>query len=188
MSRANHYINLLNMNSSVLHSLLLLILLFASAQTLAADDYLLGAGDKIHISVYNEPDLTLSLKIDRAGFISYPFIDDFQVIGLSTKQVETHIEKGLLGDYLVNPQVSVSIAAYRPFFIHGEVVKPGGYPYQDDLRLDKAIALAGGLASRASKTDWIITRVVDGKTITLKVNIATQVQPDDIIKIEQSFF
>jgi len=171
-----------------MYQFMLLLLLLTSTMALAADDYLLGAGDKINISVYNEPDLTLLLKIDRAGFISYPFLDDFQVIGLSTKQVEAHIEKGLLGDYLVNPQVSVSISAYRPFFIHGEVVKPGGYPYQDDLRLDKAIALAGGLASRASKTDWIITRVVDGKTITLKVNIATQVQPDDIIKIEQSFF
>ena len=84
--------------------------------------------------------------------------------------------------------MSVSISAYRPFFIHGQVMRPGGYPYQDGLRLDKAIALAGGLSNRASASDWKVTRIVDGKTMTIKVDIATQVKPDDIIKIEQSFF
>ena len=153
-----------------------------------SDEYKLGAGDLIVISVYGEPDLKTEVKIDKSGVVSFPFIDDVQVIGLSTEQVEKQIREGLLGDYLVNPQVSVSIAMYRPFFIHGEVVKPGGYPYQDDLRLDKAIALAGGLAARASKEDWKITRLVDGKTVTIKADVSTLVKPDDIIKIEQSFF
>ena len=153
-----------------------------------AQDYKLGAGDKIVITVYDEPDLKMEIKVDKSGLISFPFINDIQVIGLSTEQVEEKIRTGLLGDYLINPQVAVSVAIYRPFFIHGEVVKPGGYPYQDDLRLDKAIALAGGLAGRASKTDWKITRLVDGKTITIKVDVSTLVLPDDIIKIEQSFF
>jgi len=167
---------------------LLFLLLYSICSIASEGDYLLGAGDKIEIVVYGENDLTTKVKIARSGLISFPFLEDIQVIGLSLKEVEHRIYDGLLGDYLINPQVSVSILAYRPFFIHGQVMRPGGFPYQEDLRLDKAIALAGGLTNRASKVDWIITRTVKGKTVTIKASIATLIQPDDIIKIEQSFF
>ncbi|WP_206483149.1 polysaccharide biosynthesis/export family protein [Thalassotalea sp. G2M2-11] len=161
------------------------VLLISSAN---ASDYLLGAGDKILISVYGEPDLTLNTKISKSGIISFPFLDDIKVIGLSTKSLAQKISNGLLGDYLIDPQVTVSIVEYRPFFIHGQVKTPGGYSYQDDLTLDKAIALAGGLTSRASKTDWKITRTVDGKSMVVTGVVMTPILPDDIIKIEQSFF
>lgn len=167
---------------------LILVYFSIAGFTAYAVDYRLGSGDEIKISVYDEPDLTLSKKIDRSGIVSFPFLDDFNVIGLTTSEVERIITKGLLGDYLIDPQVSVSVIEYRPFFIHGQVVKPGGYAYQEELRLDKAIALAGGLDSRASKSNWIIKRVVNGKTVTIEANISTEVLPDDIIKIEQSFF
>lgn len=166
----------------------LFILLYNISPQAMADEYLLGVGDKIEIVVYGEKDLTTTVKIARSGLISFPFLNDIKVIGLSLKEVENIIHAGLLGDYLINPQVSVSIVEYRPFFIHGQVVRPGGFPYQEDLRLDKAIALAGGLTNRASKVDWIITRTIKGKTVTIKADIATPIQPDDIIKIEQSFF
>jgi polysaccharide export outer membrane protein len=154
----------------------------------AASDYSLGAGDQIQIVVYGEPDLTTRVKIDKSGMISFPFLSDISVLGLSTKQLEEKIVNGLLGDYLIDPQVAVSITIYRPFFIHGQVKRPGGYPFQEDLTLDKAIAIAGGLAARASKSDWKITRVVDGVKHTFSVNVASSVLPDDIIEIEQSFF
>ena len=161
----------------------------ANVSVLAASyDYQLGAGDQILISVYDEPDLRTEVKIDKSGIVSFPFLSDIRVRGLTTEQVEQLVTNGLKGDYLIHPQVSVSIVQYRPFFIHGEVNRPGGYAYQDDLRLDKAIALAGGLSARASKGEWKITRDIDGKTVTLKANMATIVLPDDIIKIEQSFF
>lgn len=166
----------------------LVIFLLLISQPLLASDYKLGPGDKIQISVYGENDLTTNVRIDKSGFISFPFLDDIQVINLSVKDLEKLIYNGLLGNYLVSPQVSVSISEYRPFFIHGQVNRPGGYPYQDDLTFDKAIAIAGGLSNRASSSDWVITRSVKGKIITLKANVATQIYPDDIIKIEQSFF
>lgn len=166
---------------------LLVILGFLSCFSVASD-YKLGSGDKVNIVVYGENDLTTNVKIDKSGLISFPFLDDIQVIGLSTKELESIITQGLLGDYLVDPQVAVSIALYRPFFIHGQVKRPGGYPYQDDLTLDKAIAIAGGLSNRASTSDWKVTRFVNGVKVTLTGNVATEIQPDDIVKIEQSFF
>ncbi|MCI2285100.1 polysaccharide export protein [Colwellia sp. MSW7] len=167
---------------------LLFFLLYSNSSIVAAGDYLLGAGDSIEIVVYGEKDLTTKVKIGRSGLVSFPFLEPISVLGLSVTEVKNKIYTGLLGDYLINPQVAVSIVEYRPFFIHGEVVKPGGFPYQEDLRLDKAIALAGGLTNRASKEDWIITRTVQGTTVTIEASIATLIQPDDIIKIEQSFF
>ncbi|WP_085299922.1 polysaccharide biosynthesis/export family protein [Cognaticolwellia mytili] len=153
-----------------------------------ASDYSLGAGDQIKISVYGEPDLTTKVKIDKSGMISFPFLSDISALGLSPKLLEKKIADGLRGDYIIDPQVAVSVVIYRPFFIHGEVRRPGGYPFQEDLTLDKAIAIAGGLAARASKSDWKITRIVSGVKQTFTVNVATAVLPDDIIEIEQSFF
>lgn len=158
---------------------------FSQADT---SNYYLGAGDTIKVTVYDEPDLTVQTKISKSGTINFPFLDDIQVLGLTTDALEATITKGLKGDYLVKPQVSVSIISYRPFFIHGQVKNPGGYAYQDDLTLDKAIAIAGGLGTRASTTNWQLKRIVNGKTITINADITTRVQPDDIIKIEQTFF
>lgn len=154
----------------------------------AASDYSLGAGDQIQIVVYGEPDLTTQVKVDKSGMISFPFLSDIAVLGLSPKVLEKKIADGLRGDYLIDPQVAVSIMVYRPFFIHGQVKRPGGYPFQEDLTLDKAIAIAGGLASRASKSDWKITRVIKGVKHTFSANVASSILPDDIIEIEQSFF
>lgn len=153
-----------------------------------AFDYVLSAGDTVVIEVYNEPDLKTRAKIDKSGVISFPFLDNIKISGKTTKQIELVIDKGLRGDYLIDPQVSVTIVSYRPFFIHGQVNVPGGYPYQPDLTLDKALALAGGLTNRASKSDWKITRKIDGKTVVIEADISTELYPDDIVKIGQSFF
>lgn len=153
-----------------------------------ASDYKLGAGDQIQITVYGEADLTTKVKIEKSGVISFPFLSDITVVGLSSKDLENKIANGLRGDYLIDPQVTVSIVMYRPFFIHGQVKRPGGYPFQEDLTLDKAIAIAGGLAARASKSAWNITRLVDGKKMVFDANVSNVILPDDIIEIEQSFF
>ena len=154
----------------------------------AASNYQLGAGDQIQITVYGESDLTSQIKIDKSGVISFPFLSDIAVVGLTVKDLENTIANGLRGDYLIDPQVTVSIVMYRPFFIHGQVKRPGGYPFQEDLTLDKAIVIAGGLAARASKSSWNITRLVNGKKMVFEANVASAILPDDIIEIEQSFF
>lgn len=153
-----------------------------------AGDYKLGPGDTINIAVYNESDLEIKARIDKSGLIGFPFIGGIQVIGLTTKEVAKIVDNGLRGNYLIEPQVSVLIDSYRPFYINGLVNRPGGYPYQEGLTLDKAIALSGGLASRASKSNWVITRIVDGKSVKLNADISTEIKPDDIVTVGQSFF
>ena len=166
----------------------LIFFLLVNSLNAFSSEYKIGAGDTLYINVYDESDLKVNIRVDKSGIITFPFLGDISVIGLSTKEVSVVIENGLRGDYLIEPQVIVSITDYRPFYINGLVNKPGGYPFQEGLTLDKAIALSGGLASRASNSDWSITRVINGKTVVIDAVISTEVMPDDIITIGQSFF
>jgi protein involved in polysaccharide export with SLBB domain len=161
---------------------------FASSLETDLDQYKLGAGDVIKIAVFGEPDLSLITNLPNLGVINYPFLGDIAVIGLTASHLESTIYRGLLGDYLVDPSVSVTIEVYRPFFIDGEVKRSGGYPYQPSLTVDKAAALAGGYTERASKTKIIIRREVDGKQTNLNADPNDLVLPGDIVTIQQSFF
>ncbi|MNJ68872.1 SLBB domain protein [compost metagenome] len=90
--------------------------------------------------------------------------------------------------YLVEPRVTVSVITYREFYISGEVQKPGGYPYQPGLTLDRAIALAGGLTERASLKRVTIVRGLGETRVAEKATIDTAILPGDTITIAQGFF
>ena len=81
----------------------------------------------------------------------------------------------------------MGIVQYRPFYIHGEVKKPGGYPYQPGMTVNQAIALAGGLTERASKEKIEISREGD-KNNTQTGTLNTKISAGDTITIEQRFF
>jgi polysaccharide biosynthesis/export protein VpsN len=167
------------------------LLVFSSltaAQSMSLSQYKLGAGDVIKISVFGQTDLSLTTKVPHMGVINYPFLGDIEVVGMTASQLESTIYKGLKGDYLVEPSISVTIEEYRPFFIDGEVKKPGGYPYQPGLSIDKAAALAGGYTERASRTKITIRRDIDGQQKLIESQPTDTVLPGDIVTISQSFF
>ena len=153
-------------------------------------DYRLGSGDSIKISVYEEPELALEVRLSDAATISYPFLGEIQVLGLTVGQLEEKIVTGLRGDYLVNPNVTVSVVEYRQFYIHGEVKSPGGFSYLPGLTLRKAIALAGGFTERASRSKMYVIRdgVAHGSELGRQINLDEELSPGDIVTIEQSFF
>lgn len=158
------------------------------AQTDEFNQYTLGSGDTVRITVYGQEDLSLETRLTDIGVINYPYLGEISVLGMTVSGLESFIYEGLRGDYLINPSVSVSIVEYRPFFINGEVNDPGGYPYQPGLTVDKAAALAGGYTERASKTKIFIDRNVKGKQVTLSADRYMPILPGDIVNIEQSFF
>ena len=161
---------------------------FAQAGNLSMSQYQLGSGDRVKISVFGQEDLSLEVRLPDVGTINYPFLGEIKLVGLSAAEVEQLIYEGLLGDYLVNPSVSVSIVEYRPFFIDGEVKRPGGYPYQPGLSVNKAAALAGGYTERASKDKIQIIREKDGQQLEFSVSVTDMIQPGDIVTINQRFF
>jgi protein involved in polysaccharide export with SLBB domain len=151
--------------------------------------YRLASGDVVRISVYGEADLSFDqVRLNDAGTFSYPFIGQVKARGLTPNQIEQLITDKLKEGYLVEPRVTVSVITYREFYISGEVQKPGGYPYQPGLTLDRAIALAGGLTERASLKRVTIVRGQGETRIAEKATIDTAILPGDTITIAQGFF
>lgn len=151
--------------------------------------YSLGAGDFIRITVFEEEDLSFDeLLVGDRGVISYPFLGELTVEANTTKQLEQQIIDGLIGDYLIDPKVTVSIVEYRNFYVDGEVSSPGGFPFRPGLSIRKAISLAGGMTERASKTNIFIVHDDDDEQKSNKVNLNSPVRPGDSITVKQSFF
>ena len=129
----------------------LVFLLNAGISGGAEHGYALGVGDTISVIVYNEPDMSLpSVRIPKSGVVTFPYIGDVRVSGLTIRKLKKKLVKKLKNGYLKKPQLVISIEGYRNFFVNGEVKSPGGYPYVEGLTVRKAIAIAGGLTDKAS--------------------------------------
>ena len=111
--------------------------------------YRLGPGDKVHVTVYGEGDLSGDFEVSGSGRIAFPLIGDVTAAGLTAPGLGEDLTKKLAGGYLLNPRVSVEVVTYRPFYIIGEVNKPGSYPYTDGMTAMNAIGLGGGFTPRA---------------------------------------
>lgn len=160
-----------------------------TARADVASSYKLGAGDVISIKVFGEEDLSRErIKVSDSGTVPYPVLGELKILGRSVSELEKLVTDGLRGRYLVNPRVSVTIEEYRPFFINGQVDRPGAYPYQPAMTVAKAISLAGGLKERASVNKMYIVREGSGAGGRTKVDMAAEVRPGDILTIEESFF
>lgn len=151
--------------------------------------YQLGAGDMLTIRVLGEPELSLEkIRLTDAGTLSYPILGEIRLLGLTTSELEKIIADGLRGRYLKNPQVSVQMDEYRPFYVNGMVEKPGSYPYLPALTVRKAFSIAGGLKIRASTDKIYIIRSSDKNQEAVKADMSTPVSPGDTVVVEQSFF
>lgn len=153
-----------------------------------SDDYPIGPGDKIKIQVFGEPDLSVETLVGDSGTVSYPFLGEINVKGKTVLQIEDDITKRLRGNYLINPEVTVSILAYRQFYVNGFVKRPGGYSFQPRMTVRKAISLAGGFQERANKDRVKVVHANDQRAIAYPIKLDDIVKPGDIITVERSFF
>jgi polysaccharide export outer membrane protein len=165
----------------------------ASAQSadepMANDNgYRLGAGDHVHITVFGQKDLTGDYQVDGNGMLAFPLIGRVHAGGLTAGELQREITHRLSPDYIRNPSVSVEVMNYRPFYILGEVNKPGSYPYVNGMTVLNAAAIAGGFTYRAKDDDFKITRVEGGRHFDITANDDTPVRPGDIITIPERFF
>ena len=154
----------------------------ASAQ--GGTDYRLGIGDKVKVVVFGQPDLSGEVEVDASGKIVVGLIGDVEAAGRSIAEVQAEIRERLDRDYLVDPKVSVLMAAYRPITVLGQVKSPGRYPYAAGMNIRQAVAVAGGYDRRASSSSALVFR--DGREIELEPE--APVQPGDTIEIPRRFF
>jgi polysaccharide export outer membrane protein len=107
--------------------------------------YIIGPEDALDIVVYGHEDLSLRVAVSPDGGFTYPLLDRVVAAGLTTGQLERHLAKALL-EYLVDPQVSVTVVEFRsqPVHVVGEVRKPGTYVLRHASTLREILAEAGG--------------------------------------------
>lgn len=160
----------------------------ASGKSLASA-YRVDTGDRISITVYQEPDLSVSdVRVKADGTIAFPLLGDLRVAGLTSQELQALVTRELLDGYLKKPNVTVSIDRYRLYYIKGEVTRPGGYSFVDGLTVAKAVALAGGFTLRAKESDITLVRETAPDEPVEPVGPNTPILPGDIITVGESFF
>lgn len=152
-------------------------------------DYRLGADDKVRIIVFGEDSLTGEFTVSGgSGSISFPLIGDVQAGGLSIPELQKEIEDKLRDGFLKDPKVSIEVLNYRPFYILGEVTKPGEYPYINGLTVLNAVATANGFTYRADTRKVFIKRANEAVEQVYRLTSSTPVEPGDTIRIGERFF
>jgi polysaccharide export outer membrane protein len=150
--------------------------------------YRLGAADKLRITVFGEEALSGEFLVNGSGQVSMPLIGEVQASGLTLPQFQERVAAALADGYLNEPRVSAEVLNYRPFYILGEVKKPGEYPYTAGLTVVNAVATAEGFTYRADTRRVYIKRADSTAENPYPLTTAIQVAPGDTIRIGERFF
>ena len=128
--------------------------LFATARGGAdPSDYLLGAGDKLQIKVYEAEDLNTTVRVSSRGYVTLPLLGSVLVDGLSAREAEEMIENSYRVRYIKDPHVSIFVEEHfsRRVTLMGQFQKPCTYDYLSKQRLMDVMALGGGLSDIAGR-------------------------------------
>lgn len=153
-----------------------------------AEAYRLGSGDEIRVTVFGHKDLSGDFTVDGSGLVALPLVGNIRAGGLVVRDFERNIIRALKPDYLKNPRVSAEVLNYRPFYIIGEVKKPGSYPFVNGMSVVNAVALAGGYTYRARENRLLIIRATDTSRTKQPADHDTAVLPGDVIEVPERFF
>ncbi|MFN4185382.1 MAG: polysaccharide biosynthesis/export family protein [Hyphomonas sp.] len=159
-----------------------------TTQSQLATSYALGSSDRLRVTVFGHPTLSGEFEVDGSGSISMPLIGTIRAIGLSTIELENAIAETLSDGYVLNPRVSAEVINYRPYYILGEVGRPGEYPYTSGLTVQNAVAAAGGFTYRANKRAVYIKGIDTDQEIAYDLTPSTVVKPGDTIRIGERIF
>jgi len=150
--------------------------------------YMLGSGDEIRVTVFDEPDLSGTFLVDGQGTITLPLIGQIEVVNLSVNATSRLLETRLREGWLRDPKVSAELVKGRPYYILGEVNKPGEYPFVAGLTVMNAVASAGDFAYRADKGRVLIKSADSPNERDVELTPTTVVRPGDTIRIRERFF
>jgi len=140
------------------------------------------------VTVFGHEDLSASVTVDGSGNISLPLIGSIAVSGKALPEVDQAIVTALLDGYLSAPRVTVEVLNYRPYYILGEVNKPGSYPFIEGLTVVNAVATAEGFSYRADMHRVFIKRSGNVDEVEYSLTPNTPVYPGDTIRISDRRF
>jgi polysaccharide export outer membrane protein len=147
------------------------------------------AGDKIKIVVIDEDRITGEYEVDANGAISLPLAGTLRAAGETKIELETLIRRKLQETQILrDPMVTVDISTLRPFYVMGEVEKPGEYPYRTGLNVMSAVAVAGGDTYRASHSSAQIQRAGEQSFTNVPFSPDVPIYPGDLVNIPERYF
>ena len=150
--------------------------------------YILDAGDRIRVTVFEQETLSNTYAVDQSGYIAFPLVGAIAARGYTVQQIEEQIANKLREGYLRDPDVSVEVDRYRPIFIMGEVGASGQYSYVPGMTVQNAIAVAGGYSPRANQANVDVTRKINGRILTGRVSISDPIMAGDTIYVRERLF
>ncbi len=145
----------------------------------ADNDYRMGTGDVLRITVYGQPDLTTEARVGDSGNITFPLIGDVKLAGVTPAQGETEIAKRLSkGGFILEPFVSLNVVQYRgqQVSVLGRVNRPGKHTLEKISRVTDVLALAGGVIIDGADTVTLV-RVNDGKAEYREIDLIALFRP-----------
>jgi len=136
-------------------------------------DYVIGKEDLLELGVFEQPDLTRTVRVSGDGTISLPLLGVVPLAGLSTKQAEEKLRELLSDKYLTDPQVWVFVkeAKSRKVSVVGAVEKPGSIEMLGDRTLLEAISEAGGLTHQAGRDLYVLRPDASGAATRIDIDL-----------------
>jgi polysaccharide export outer membrane protein len=138
-------------------------------------NYVIGAGDVVQISVWQEPQFGEVVEVRPDGKISLPLVSDVAIAGLTPAQAEERLTDKLLG-FVKRPRVTVVVTEVHSKFVYviGEVMRPGPYPLVGEINVQQLIARAGGTTPNAKKKQVYVLRSGNSKKFPVNYNKVLQ--------------
>lgn len=153
------------------------------------EEYRLGSGDRLGILVFGHADVSGEFQIDGLGRISMPLLGQVDANGKTVAELQDLVTQMLDANFIVNPRVSIEVLNYRPFFIYGQVNKPGSYPYVSGMTVRQAVVLSGGFTKRAREEPVIVIRYDENsQQMRYDAYLDAPVLPGDTIEVKRRFF
>ncbi|MBL6934973.1 MAG: polysaccharide export protein [Alphaproteobacteria bacterium] len=160
----------------------------ADPEAALARQYRLGPGDRLSVIVFGQNDLSGEFEISGNGEISLPLAGPINAAGLTTSEFQARVTKILDESYLVDPRVNIDVVNYRPFYVLGEVARPGRYDYVSGLDVRQAIALAGGFTRRGYQSAVKLIRDEGGDRVEYKAGLDAPLSPGDTLEAVRRLF
>lgn len=146
-------------------------------------EYRLTPGDKVQITVYNEPSLSGIVEVSSDGMIDLQLVGQVDAKGKTTAELAKAIVLRYSSGFLINPIVTAQVTTYRPFSVLGEVNRPGNFAYVPGLTVSGAIAAAEGFTYRAQAKTIFIKRRGEPQERAYEWTSDLPVMPGDTIRV-----
>jgi protein involved in polysaccharide export with SLBB domain len=160
----------------------------AAVSQVALEDYRLGPGDRLKVTVFGHPQESGEFEIDGSGNLAYPLLGRVSARGKTVPELQEFVRVELDKKFIVDPRVSVEVLNYRPFYIYGEVNRAGSYPFVSGLTIRRAVAIAGGFTRRARREPVILIREREKGVKKIDSELDVPVLPGDIIEVSRRLF